>query len=593
MELVRASRNTACWPWILALAGVLGARAANLSLRLAAGFGPEPLAFDAWLPANAQAQTVSVTRLDLLLSGIALRRPDGTWIGNTNWFAFANARDGVVPLDLKGLPEGTYDALRFQIGPDPETNHRDPAAWPAGHPLNPLVNGLHWGWQGGYVFAAIEGHWIDGLGGTNGYSFHVATDAHRTTVELPAHVRLPSVGALGLRLDVAALFARPNPIRLVPGQATTHSRTNDPLARRLRENLEAAFSVVAARDGAGSMPTAGTNAVVPLVAPGAKPYRLVIPANFPRPALPRENPLTEEGVALGRALFHDTRLSRGNVQSCATCHDPARGFADGEATSKGADGIRGTRNAMALSNLAWKDRFFWDGRAATLREQVLQPIVNPAEMDEALPSVVAKLGTSAKDGGPDYPRAFAAAFGSTLVDADRLARALEQYLLVQIAGDSRFDRVQRGQESFTEEERRGFELFHTENDPAHGLRGADCFHCHGGALFRSQGFGNTGLEPRGGDIGRGAATGRAGDRLKFAVPSLRDVATTGPYMHDGRFATLAEVVAHYDHGVRDTANLDPNLAKHAGAGLGLDAADRRALVAFLLCLTENHKSTTP
>src|SRR5262249_50725477 len=130
------------------------------------------------------------------------------------------------------------------------------------------------------------------------------------------------------------------------------------------------------------------------IAPNATPYRLTISASFPRPALPADNPLTEEGVELGRRLFFDPRLSVNNAQSCASCHQPALAFCESNAVSSGADGKSGTRNAMPLFNLAWKSAFFWDGRAASLREQVLQPIQNPIEMHENLSNVVAKLLTA-------------------------------------------------------------------------------------------------------------------------------------------------------------------------------------------------------
>jgi cytochrome c peroxidase len=294
--------------------------------------------------------------------------------------------------------------------------------------------------------------------------------------------------------------------------------------------------------------------------------------------------LTEEGVALGRRLFSEPMLSLGNRQSCATCHDPTKAFTDGAAVSVGAEGRSGTRSSMPLLNLAWKTSFFWDGRARTLREQVLQPITNPDEMAESLPSVLAKLAaTSAADG---YPEAFRSAFGSPEITAERLARALEQFLLVQVSGDSKFDRALRGEATLSTLEARGFELFRTEFDPTRGLRGADCFHCHGGSLFQSQRFGNNGLSTTFTDRGRAGVTGRASDEGLFAVPSLRNVARTAPYMHDGRFKTLEEAIAHYCTGVKSSPTLDPNLAKHPDGGLRLEAQDQQALVAFLHTLSE-------
>lgn len=235
---------------------------------------------------------------------------------------------------------------------------------------------------------------------------------------------------------------------------------------------------------------------------------------------------------------------------------------------------------MPLFNLAWGHSFFWDGRAKSLREQVLKPIEDPLEMNAKLDDVLAKLGADR-----DYPRLFAAAFGSAGVTRERLALVLEQFLLTLVSQDSKFDRAAKKLGTLTDEERRGLELFVTENDPARGLRGADCFHCHGGNLFTNGQFANNGLAPRD-DAGRFEVTGGESDRGKFKVPSLRNVAATAPYMHDGRFQTLEEVVEHYDSGVHRSATLDPNLAKHPASGLGLSAADKRALVAFLETLTD-------
>ena len=325
-----------------------------------------------------------------------------------------------------------------------------------------------------------------------------------------------------------------------------------------------------------------------MIAPNATPYALTISRFFPRPALPLDNPLTEEGVALGRRLFLDPQLSVNNSQSCAACHQPATAFTDSKAVSVGAEGQVGTRSAMPLFNLAWKSAFFWDGRAPTLREQVLMPIQNPIEMHETLTNVVAKLkfATRNSQSATDYPRLFAAAFGTTEITADRIARVLEQFLLTQVSHDSKFDRVLAGEAKLTPEEQRGFELFHTEYDPRRGQFGADCFHCHGGPLFQSQAFANNGLDAEFADAGRAKVTGKAGDNGKFAVPSLRNLALTAPYMHDGRFKTLEEVVEHYTSGVKRSATLDPNLAKHPAGGVPLSTADKQALVAFLKTLSE-------
>jgi cytochrome c peroxidase len=284
---------------------------------------------------------------------------------------------------------------------------------------------------------------------------------------------------------------------------------------------------------------------------------------------------------LGRRLFHESRLSKNNSQSCATCHDPTKAFADGRRISLGESGQIGRRNAMPLVNLAWAREFFWDGRAKSLREQVLVPIQDTQEMNETLERVVAKL-----EAAKEYPKQFQSAFGTAGITSARVALALEQFLLTLVSQESKFDRAARKLDTLTAQEQRGLQLFVTEHDPARGLRGADCFHCHGGNLFSNHQFINNGLEEFASDLGRMEITKRESDRAKFKVPTLRNVALTAPYMHDGRFATLEEVVEHYNGTLHRSPNLDPNLAKHPVSGLGLNADDKAALVAFLKTLTD-------
>jgi cytochrome c peroxidase len=304
--------------------------------------------------------------------------------------------------------------------------------------------------------------------------------------------------------------------------------------------------------------------------------------------LPADNALTVEGVALGRRLFHDPRLSRNGAQSCASCHDPVRAFSDNKRFSRGADGGDGERNAMPLFNLAWSSSYAWDGSKPRVRDQTLAAMVNPREMHANLDTVLAELSADS-----EMQHDFTAAFGSADITAERLTLALEQYLLTLVSANSRFDRAMRGEVQLTAEERHGFDLFLTEFDPAHGRRGADCFHCHGGLLFTDYDFKNNGLRAgaEDADTGRERATSSAVDRGKFKTPSLRNCELTAPYMHDGQFATLEDVVAHYDHGVQRSATLDPNLAKHPSEGLRLTSEEQRALVAFLKTLTDSPRDT--
>jgi cytochrome c peroxidase len=521
-------------------------------------------AFDSLQYRTPSGQTYSLTRLDFILSELALQKADGTWLGLTDWFAYLSLREARDGFTLKGISAGKYQALRFNIGLRPETNRADVTKYPPTHPLNPITNTLWWGWQSGFVFMAIEGSWRRENGSLSGFSFHVATDKHLMSVQLAADLDLSTDTQLNLKLDASAILQG---ITLSDEASSTHSREEDTLADQLHRNIEQAFSIASISKFAPSDESIRATVVL-------DPKETLLPftftAHFPRPNLPGDNPLTVESVALGKQLFHDKRLSINGTQSCADCHDEAHAFTDPRQFSIGAEGQIGTRNAMPLFNLAWKQRFFWDGRSPSLRDQVLCPIQDPTEMHETLPNVEKKLGIS----------------------ADRISRALEQYLHTLVSDDAKIDRVMRGQEKFTEEEQHGFTLFHTEYDPRHGLQGADCFHCHGGILFQSVPFANNGLALQSKDKGLSATTKKPGDRGKFAVPSLRNVQLTAPYMHDGRFTTLAQVIDHYDHGLSRTDTLDPNLAKHPTTGLGLSAGDKAALVAFMKTLTDKRFGAT-
>jgi cytochrome c peroxidase len=663
----------------------------EVTVSLSPRFRGEPLVFDELRATNSAGQAFAVTRLDLLLSGVAVRRANGPWLEKHHWFAFINAREGRTNFVLRGLPAGDFDRLRFTIGVPAEQNHADPAQWDAAHPLNPLVNGLHWNWRGGYVFLALEGRWAlparlageratgervnalnTGLAATGlshpsptfagsagvqparagapqaGFSWHLATERQLMRVELPVVFAVRSEPlTVPVSFDLAVVM---DGLTLSPDTSSTHSREGDELADWLRGNVERAFAagraggtqsaavVVKAtspspRDEAAGRgqgrgepnPNAANTSSPPLrggegeksVANPAKlvgtPYRFTYAAHFPKPALPLDNPLTEEGVALGRRLFNDPLLSKGEKQSCASCHQMDGGTVDaGRAFSLGVDGLEGKRNAMPLYNLAWKSEFFWDGRAKSLRQQALMPIQDELEMHETLPNVVEKLkrtGSSRREeastsqsaignrqsainqslltsAATSYGEMFTRAFGTPDITAERVGLALEQFLLTVTAFDSKFDRVVRGEATFTVLEQRGFELFHTENDPRRGQFGADCFHCHGGPLFQNVAFANNGLEREPKDLGRFLVTGRAGDKGKFSVPSLRNVELTAPYMHDGRHHTLEEAVFHYVRGVQRSETLDPNLAKHRPGGIHLPPPDLHALVAFLKTLTD-------
>ena len=438
----------------------------------------------------------------------------------------------------------------------------------------------------------------------NGYAYHFAGDTNRTVVTLPMPLDLSREGRVQLELDLAALLDGARPLSFVKDGASTHSREGDPVAAILAASLPDIMSVKRV-ESLRTLPAVTIAAPTASLPPTFTPFRFAMSASFPAPDLPRDNPLIEERVALGRALFHETSLSRDGSLSCASCHDNNHAFADARRYSVGVRGQTGTRNAMPLFNLAWKTSFFWDGRAPSLRQQALMPVQDHAEMDETLPRVVEKLrqrpsqkarakhssapeaATPTGSNPIDYPSLFERAYGSAEITADRIGLALEQFLLTLTSYDSRLDRGQRGEETLSAVEQRGFELFMTEYEPRTGRYGADCFHCHGGPLFTDHGFHNNGLgDTANGDSGRFRVTGREADRGKFATPSLRNIALTAPYMHDGRFATLEEVIEHYSAGMNPSATLDPNLAKHPATGLQLSREDKQALVAFLRTLTE-------
>lgn len=566
-----------------ALAAVLAAPllAASLEITIEPVFNGEPLRLDSLRYENSAHETLSVTRLSYLLSGLALESDDGQWIEFPQTIAWMDAAARRNTLKLENAPAKKFRSLRFHIGPDAVANAADVAKIPASNPLNPNLNGLHWSWQGGYIFLAVEGHYRMGNAAPNGYAHHLARDPNRTCINLATALDLQhDVGVL-IHFDIATLFNVPHPLSFENDGSATHSRDGDSIAAALVANLPGSFRI----QRIASMVPVVKNlpSVTPIDLPDKfTPYRFTISPTFSVPDLPRDNPLIDERVALGEKLFHEKALSRDGTISCVSCHQADAAFTDRLAVSRGIEGRVGDRNAMPLFNLAWKRDFFWDGRAASLRQQVLVPIEDHREMDESMERVCEKL-----DALPEYQPLFRAAFRSPGITREKISLALEQFLLTLSARDSRLDRAMVGKASLTGEEKRGFELFMTEYEPRTGQYGADCFHCHGGALFSDHQFHNNGLE--GDDRGRAKVTNNSADEQKFSTPSLRNIALTAPYMHDGRFTTLEEVVEHYNSRVHRSATLDPNLAKHPEKGLNLSTKDKAALVAFLKTLTEENK----
>jgi cytochrome c peroxidase len=556
--------------------------ASSLEITIDPVFNGEPLRLDSLRYETAARETISVTRLSYLLGGFALERDDGRWIEFPDTIAWMDAAARRNTVMLENTPSGKFRSLRFHIGPDAAANAADVTKHPANHALNPSLNGLHWTWQTGYIFMALEGHYRSGNNEPKGYAHHLARDPNRTRISLSAPLDLTHDAGVLLHLDLACLLNAPRPLSFEKDGAATHSREGDPIAAALVANLPGAFRLH--RIASSAPVVRNTAPVTPIDLPESfTPFRFTMNRNFPMPDLPRDNPLIEERIALGEKLFHEKALSRDGSISCATCHHADAAFTDKLAVSKGIEGRMGDRNAMPLFNLAWKREFFWDGRAKSLREQVLMPIKDHREMDESLERVCEKLTAN-----PDYAPLFDAAYKSPGITPEKISLALEQFLLTLSARDSRFDRAMAGKAMLTDEEQRGLELFMTEYEPRTGQYGADCFHCHGGALFSDHQFHNNGLD--GNDPGRATITNSAADEHKFSTPSLRNIVLTSPYMHDGRFATLEEVVEHYSSGVQRSATLDPNLAKHPQNGLNLSTSDKAALVAFLKTLTEETKS---
>ena len=313
------------------------------------------------------------------------------------------------------------------------------------------------------------------------------------------------------------------------------------------------------------------------------PYTLEVPTQFTNkliaPIIPANNPLTEEGVALGKKLFFDRKLSGNNTQSCATCHSPQKSFTNNLQFNEGIQGILGTRNSMPLFNLAWNfdERFAWDGKEVGLEKQALEPVRNPIEMHANWETVAEKLQAS-----PEYPDLFLQAFGNSEIDSVLITKALAQFERTLISGNSKFDRYLNGETTLTPQESAGFNVF---MDEAKG----DCFHCHGSdnnPLWTDNKFHNNGLDSNFSVLGLGAVTGDTNDNGKFKSPSLRNLIFTAPYMHDGRFATLDEVIQHYSEGLQPSATIDPLMKKVNQGGVGLSLQEKANLKAFLLSLSD-------
>jgi len=305
----------------------------------------------------------------------------------------------------------------------------------------------------------------------------------------------------------------------------------------------------------------------------------ILNVQFPPLPVANDNPLTDAGKQLGRMLFYETKLSRTNTVACASCHLQELAFSDPNPVSFGVDSLVGTRQGMALFNLAYSDvGFFWDGRADVLRHQSLMPIENEVELDETLGNVITKLSNEQL-----YLDQFELAFGNNEITEEKIGLALEQFLTSMISKNSKYDQFRRDEIGLTTSELNGEQLFIDKG----------CFSCHTGFNFGTRGnvFFNNGLDSTNdfSDFGRELVTNNQGDRAKFKVTSLRNIAVTAPYMHDGRFNTLEEVLNHYSFQVKQSTTVAGQLV----GGFDLTLSEQEDLINFLETLTDDEFLTNP
>lgn len=275
-------------------------------------------------------------------------------------------------------------------------------------------------------------------------------------------------------------------------------------------------------------------------------------------------------VQLGRKLFYDPILSRDNTISCSSCHLSNQAFSHaGNHLSKGIENGIGDRNSPAIFNLAWQKTFMWDGSVVNIDVQALAPINHPAEMGEDINAVVRKLNKS-----KEYKTLFYKSFGDSLVTSERLMKALSQFQLTIVSANSKYDQVKQGKAKFTQSEKKGYQLFKQ-----------NCSSCHQEPLFSTYEFANNGLsyDSKLKDYGKWNKTFEPADKMMFKIPSLRNLGYTYPYMHDGRFKTLYEVLDHYEKGIEK----NPNLAKRLEKPIVFNAKEKEDLLAFLAALNDS------
>lgn len=297
-------------------------------------------------------------------------------------------------------------------------------------------------------------------------------------------------------------------------------------------------------------------------------FSLTYPDYFPQPVYEfTNNEVTKERFELGKKLFFDPILSSDNTISCSSCHAQTHGFADHNvAVSTGVNGLQGTRNSPTIANMIWSTSFMWDGGVNHLEMFSIAPITNPVEMNETMANVVAKLNNS-----QTYRSAFKEAYGIDVITDQALFRSLSVFMAMIVSDDSKYDQYRQGKASLSSSELAGLDLFRMH-----------CTDCHTEPLFTNNGFSNNGLDSEFADIGRGLITQDPSDNGKFKVPTLRNIELTYPYMHDGRFWSLEDVLNHYSEGVQQSPTLDPLLSN----GIPLSAQEKANIIAFLKTLTD-------
>ncbi len=320
------------------------------------------------------------------------------------------------------------------------------------------------------------------------------------------------------------------------------------------------------------------------------PVELKIPEVFKErilaPVIPKDNPLTKEGIALGKKLFYDPILSKNHSLACASCHRQGSGFTNNQRFAKGVEQKEVKRNTMPLVNVAWNyyEKYAWDGHANSIEIVAEHTITDPLEMNNTWENAIEDL-----ENDEEYPTLFTKAFGTDKITKELASKAIAQFIRTISSANSKFDKYLRGEAELTFDERMGYFIFEAEEK-------GDCFHCHGSIdnpLWTDNRYHNNGMDSVFEDLGLENVTGLKSDRGRFRTPSLRNLKFTAPYMHDGRYATLDEVIDHYSEGLVFSPSIDPLMKSAYKGGVHLTAKEKKQLKAFLLSLSDDELVNNP